>query len=202
MPKQFTLSGEGVSEFRTKGSRFYGRAYQAANLPDIKQHLHTLQEIFSDATHICYAYRLMTEGRMDEFSTDGGEPGGSAGRPILNVLRRESLINTLIFVIRYYGGTKLGIPGLIEAYGTTAAEAVGKVPKRLWVPSVVYTLTYRYEQQPLVESIIRQISGKIVHRSFGEQVEVQIKINCVNEAEFKMLMREKSSGTLQPKKTD
>ncbi len=200
MSEQFILSRDGFSEFRAKGSVFYGRGFILEDHAGIKRYQQKLHEKFSDATHICYAYRLAVNERVDEFTTDAGEPGGSAGRPILSVLRRENLINSIIFVIRYFGGTKLGIPGLIEAYGTAAAKAVEKVPKRLWVPSVVYTLTYRYDQQPLVKSVIREFYGEILHQSFGEFVVAHIRIDYKNEAEFIARIRDKSSGTLQPKK--
>ncbi len=201
MADEFTLTRECTGEFRTKSSRFYGRAYPVESPAAVKEHHHSLQEKFSDATHICYAYRLMTNSGVDEFSTDAGEPGGSAGRPILNVLRREHLINSIILVIRYFGGTKLGIPGLIEAYGTTAAETVANNPRKRWIPTVVYTLTYAYDQQRLVESVIRQLEGLIVNQSFTETIEIRIRLDSKKEPDFLSLLQEKSAGSLVPKKT-
>ena len=86
------------------------------NIEDIKSKHNQLKNNFLDANHICYAYRIKIDNRLDEFSTDGGEPKGSSGVPILNTLKHNSLVNSVIFVIRYFGGTKLGISALINAY--------------------------------------------------------------------------------------
>ena len=92
-----------------------------------------MKEDCPDASHICYAYRIKLGHRLDEFASDSGEPKGSAGQPILNALKRQNLINTGIFVIRYSGGTKLGIIGFIHAYGVAAVNAIKNARMKPWI---------------------------------------------------------------------
>ena len=100
---------------------------------DIKSKLFIIKEENPDASHVCYAYQIKAGHRLDEFAADAGKPNGSAGQPILNVLKRNQLVDTAIFVIRYFGGTRLGIPGLIHAYGNAAECAIETGKLKKWV---------------------------------------------------------------------
>lgn len=111
------------AEFKDKGSRFIAFAYPVQTAEAVKKHVEALREAHHKARHWCYAYRLGTDGNQFR-ANDDGEPSGSAGRPILGQIDSAGLTDVLIVVVRYFGGTLLGVPGLIHAYKTAAAEAL------------------------------------------------------------------------------
>jgi len=117
---------EGRSELRELGSRFFGYVYPASDMEAVTERLDALHKQYPDATHICYAFRLGTDG-AETRAADDGEPKYSSGLPILNQIKSAGQTNVLVAVVRYYGGTKLGVPGLVKAYGGAAAEALATV---------------------------------------------------------------------------
>jgi len=119
-----TLSTTSEGFYKEKGSKFLAFAFIVQDEDDVKAHLAELKKKYYDARHYCYAYILGKRGEKFR-SNDDGEPGHSAGDPILGQIKSKGLTNTLIVVIRYFGGTKLGISGLINAYKTAAADAIG-----------------------------------------------------------------------------
>ena len=122
--QEYTISNSSTAVYKEKGSSFLAIVQPVSIVNDIKSKLINLKEEYPDANHICYAYRIKMGQRLDEFSSDAREPIGSAGQPIINALKRQNLLNAAIFVIRYFSGTKLGIPGLIHAYKTSAEDAI------------------------------------------------------------------------------
>ncbi|KPN73959.1 YigZ family protein [Neisseria sp. 74A18] len=118
-----TIAAPVEAEFKDKGSRFIAYAYPVQSTAEIKNHVEALREAHHKARHWCYAYRLGTDGNLFR-ANDDGEPSGSAGRPILGQIDSAGLTDVLIVVVRYFGGTLLGVPGLIHAYKTAAAEAL------------------------------------------------------------------------------
>lgn len=118
-----TLAHNSEGLYKEKGSKFLAFAFPVANEEEIKSHLEALRKQYYDARHHCYAYILGKD--QDSYrANDDGEPNHSAGDPILGQIRSNNLTNTLIVVIRYFGGTKLGVGGLISAYKIAAAEAI------------------------------------------------------------------------------
>ncbi|UCS95825.1 YigZ family protein [Echinicola marina] len=118
-----TLEGESEGLYKEKGSKFLAYAYPVHDEDEIKEHIETLKKKYYDARHHCYAYILGKD--QEQFrANDDGEPNHSAGDPILGQLRSNNLTNALVVVVRYFGGTKLGVGGLIHAYKTAAAEAI------------------------------------------------------------------------------
>ncbi|MFQ6090882.1 MAG: IMPACT family protein, partial [Candidatus Bipolaricaulia bacterium] len=107
-----TIKGEAAAKLTRRGSRFIGIAYPVESLEEVKRRLAEAGRRYRDATHRCYAYRLLTESGIVAHSDDGGEPARSAGPPILRVIEGQDLLNILVIVVRYFGGTKLGIGGL------------------------------------------------------------------------------------------
>ncbi len=114
-----TLTTESESNFAVSGSKFIGLAYPVSSEEEIKEKLSLARQKYPDATHHCYAWVLDPDKSRQRINDDG-EPSYSAGKPILKYILNNDLTNVLIIVIRYYGGKKLGIPGLISAYGQTA----------------------------------------------------------------------------------
>jgi uncharacterized YigZ family protein len=118
-----TITGASTAEFKDRGSRFIAFTYPINNAKDFKIHRARLKKEHPKANHHCFAYRLGADGTNFRVSDDG-EPSGSAGRPILGQIDSNQLTNMLIIVVRYFGGTLLGVPGLINAYKTAAALAI------------------------------------------------------------------------------
>ena len=115
-----TIEKESTAEFKDRGSRFLAYAFPVFSTDDFKKRLREIKEAHSNAAHHCFAYRIGTDGNNFR-SSDDGEPSGSAGRPILGQIDSKELSNTAIIVVRYFGGTLLGVPGLINAYKTSAS---------------------------------------------------------------------------------
>jgi uncharacterized YigZ family protein len=143
MDKIKIIAKEHNSLITIKGSKFQSYTHNVKSRNDVDDFLAAKRKEHYKATHICYAYRIGTDNII-EFSTDAGEPSGTAGKPILGVIQKYELTNTLVIVIRYFGGTKLGVRGLIDAYHDSAEEVVKDTPiKTLWkVEKLNITLTY------------------------------------------------------------
>ncbi|MNK15361.1 IMPACT family member YigZ [compost metagenome] len=146
---------------KEKGSKFIGFAYPVNSESDIKSRLSKLQEIHPKATHHCYAYRLGINGENYR-ANDDGEPSGSAGLPIHNQLLAHQITNVLVVVIRYYGGTKLGVGGLVKAYKESAKytlEHTNIITKEL---ESQIELKFKFSQQNLIFTLLNKYDGKIL----------------------------------------
>jgi len=119
-----TVTEPSAAKLSRKKSRFLSFVVPVESPHDVEQALSHLRKIHHDATHYCLAYRLLDGEQVQEHANDDGEPHGSAGNPILQQLEREELVNVVAVVIRYYGGTKLGVGGLVRAYGDAAQAAI------------------------------------------------------------------------------
>ena len=118
-----TIEQQGEAIYTEKRSKFLAFAIPVTTIEQVKEHIETYQKKYYDARHVCYAYRLGERGE-NERSNDNGEPSGTAGKPILGQMLSNELTDCLIVVVRYFGGTKLGVPGLIAAYKEAAANAI------------------------------------------------------------------------------
>lgn len=123
-----TIETASTAEFKDRGSRFLAFAYPVQDEQEIKEKLKELKALHPKAVHHCYAYRLGLDGNQYR-ANDDGEPSGSAGKPILGQIDSGGVTNVFVVVVRYFGGTLLGVPGLIHAYKTVTADALSTVPK-------------------------------------------------------------------------
>jgi len=162
--KEIVLSTQGL--YKSKGSKFIAHAYNVKSEEEVKRHLEELRKTYYDARHHCYAYVLHPD-KSEYRINDDGEPSGSAGRPIYGQLQSFDLTNILIVVIRYFGGTKLGIPGLIEAYRESAKEAIqtNKI-QELFVQDV-YLVHFQYPDMNIVMRILKDEEIKPMDQDFG-----------------------------------
>ena len=200
----YVLSGDKNDEFKIKGSLFKAYSFKVNDIISIKDKLSILNDNFLNASHICYAYRICNINNLDlfnnpeiiEFYTDDGEPSGTAGKPILNVLKKNKIINNVIFVIRYFGGTKLGINGLIDSYRYAAELVIKNVTYQDWVLFKPIKLKLDYNQYKLVNSIIDQYNGIILKNDFSESILLDIEIPIKEIIQFKKKIIEKSRGTI------
>lgn len=161
-----TLSQRGEAEFKDRGSRFIGIAVPVENTAAIKQALEQIKEQYPRATHYCYAWRLGVTQQQFR-ANDDGEPGGSAGKPILGQLDSNALTNALVVVVRYYGGSKLGVPGLINAYKTAASEAIKKSGTEEKLICINATISFDYTQMNNVMRCLKPFNIQINQQNMG-----------------------------------
>ena len=195
--EEFTLSSKSEGKYNKKGSIFSALAIPVSDVVEVKTNLHQLKKQFPDASHICYGYRVKENDRLDEFATNAGEPKGSSGIPILNVLKRKHLVNVVIFVIRYFGGSKLGIPGLINAYGTAAEKTIINAKVKKWVQLERISFVYNYDLQNKVDSVLQKFKVKIINTNFGASIQVELEIEVEKNEELRKELKDVSNGTIR-----
>lgn len=170
-----TLGVESESLVKDKGSRFIGLAKSCITETEVKEQLKIWKKTYPQATHLCYAFRLGVNQEQTRYNDDG-EPSNSAGAPIFGQIQSFGLTNVLIGVVRYYGGTKLGVGGLIQAYKQAAKDAIEAnqiVEKELF--SIV-EIAYGYTQLPEVMRLIKQSKLKILNQQQGENCSIGLEI--------------------------
>lgn len=158
----YTIEKPSVAEFKDRGSRFIGYAFAIESVNDFKERLAEIKKEHPKATHHCFAYRVGLDGNTFRVADDG-EPSGSAGRPILGQIDSKQLVNVLVIVVRYFGGTLLGVPGLINAYKSAAALCLQVTPVVQKPVVVNYRLQFDYTQLNAVMQLLKQ-TGCIIHR--------------------------------------
>ena len=149
------------TETRIQGSRFVGHAFRAESAADADARLTRIRRRLHDASHHCWAWRLGPPEAYDERSDDDGEPSGTAGAPMLAVLRGAELHDVLVVVTRWFGGTKLGKGGLIRAYSGAARDALDAAPERvIWRESTL-TVGCEYEDVGAVEAVLARSAADV-----------------------------------------
>ena len=194
---EFTLAKPSTGKYKEKDSSFHAFSEPASSVDHIKSILLILKEKNPDASHICYAYRIKKGKNVDEFASDAGEPNGSAGIPILNVLKRNQIVNDIIFVIRYFGGTKLGVPGLIYAYGTAAEDSIKNAKLIPWLEKKQLSITYPYKFEGIMKSILKKNQAAVIHENFGREINILLEIDVESANEFIESIKELSAGSIQ-----
>ena len=171
--KTIETTGQGL--YKEKGSRFISFAIPVLNETEVKRELELLRNKYHDARHHCYAYVIGFD-KNGSRANDDGEPSGTAGRPILGQIVSADLTNTLIVVIRYFGGIKLGVSGLIQAYRTAAKEAIGQANIISRIVSDIYELEFSYITMNDVMRIIKEESCTILSTQFELQNKITIMV--------------------------
>jgi uncharacterized YigZ family protein len=152
-----TIEKTSVAEFKDRGSKFIAYAFPLADVREFKEKLAVLKKEHPKAVHHCFAYRLGLDGLNFRVSDDG-EPSGTAGRPILGQIDSKQVTNVLIVVVRYFGGTLLGVPGLINAYKSAAALSL-QLTAVIQKPVLVnYRLQYDHTQTHEVMKVVKQFN--------------------------------------------
>ena len=168
-------AGESWGEIREKGSRFLAWIGPAGDEEAARAALDGLARRYPDATHHCWAWRLGSPPR--ERSSDAGEPSGTAGVPILQVLRGAGLSDVLAVVVRWFGGTRLGKGGLARAYAAAAREALVGLPTVLRVPTVRVTLEVPYEKVGAVKRLIHPPAVELESEEYGERARLALAVH-------------------------
>jgi len=179
--KSIAAPAEGL--FKDNGSRFIARAYPVESEAEIKEIVASLKKEYHDARHHCYAWRLGLDGAAWR-ANDDGEPSGSAGRPILGQIDSAGLSDILVVVIRYFGGIKLGIPGLIRAYKTSTADALASARVIEKVAGKWYTLHFPYDSLPAVMRLVKDLDLPQRGQSFLSECTMEIRVRATLDADF------------------
>ena len=188
----------GEDEFYEKKSHFIGRVWPVETEEEALEKIQAMKKQHYDATHNCWAY-IIKDGAV-RFSDDG-EPGGTAGMPMLQVLQREGLYNIVCVVTRYFGGILLGAGGLVRAYtkgAKIAVDAAGKSMKRVW--TVVY-LPCPYPFYERVKLLAAEFDGIIRETAFGAEVELELLFPEANVQPFFEKLTDLTSGTVEGMET-
>jgi uncharacterized YigZ family protein len=157
----YTIEKESFAEFKDRGSRFLAFAYPVSSVEECKQLLQQSRKAHPKAAHHCFAWRLGFDGNQFRQSDDG-EPSGTAGKPILGQIDSKQLTNVMIIVVRYFGGTLLGVPGLIQAYRSATSMALQLVPIIQKPVEIGYELQFDYTQVNEVMNIIKQFNCTVI----------------------------------------
>ena len=179
-----TIRREAESAIEIKRSRFIGRTFKCATPEYALAAVRRVKEAWPDATHHCWAYRVGASGEQARYD-NSGEPQGTAGPPILDVLKHGGLTNALIVVTRYYGGTKLGAGGLVRAYSEAAKRAIeaSGVSEIRLVREIRATVPY--PSLASLEAWLGRADIEIVSKEFGELVEMALRVPVEREADFR-----------------
>jgi uncharacterized YigZ family protein len=183
----YTIDKPSFAEFKDRGSKFLAFAYPVRSVSEFKQYLQQLKKDHPKAVHHCFAYRLGVD-KNNYRVNDDGEPSGSAGRPILGQIDSKELTDVAVIVVRYFGGTLLGVPGLINAYKTATAMALQLTPVVQKPVLINYQLQFDYTRQNDVMIILKQYGCTVIKQ---EQqlfciVEAGVPKARVEEVEYKL----------------
>jgi len=178
-----TIDSLSKGEYKEKGSKFIAYAFEINSEEEFKIHLDDIKKEHFKARHHCYAYALGTSHEIYRYNDDG-EPGGTAGLPIYNQIKSYNLSNIGIVVVRYFGGTKLGVPGLIRAYKTSSIDALesGSIVTRLIVDKI--KIEYDYNYMGNIMRIVNQFDVKVLENTFDKLPGLVIEIRKSKTAIF------------------
>lgn len=184
-----TAASEGL--FTDRGSKFIAYAFPIKSEEEIKEHLEEIKKEHWKARHHCYAWRLGTDGNMYR-ANDDGEPSGTAGKPILGQLDSFEITDTLVVVVRYFGGTKLGVGGLINAYKSAAIDALSKVEIIKKTIDNYYKIVYDYSVTSQIMNFVNHYELNIINQSFDEKAIINFSIPISKADEILVFLKEKS----------
>jgi uncharacterized YigZ family protein len=195
--KYVTLAAEKRCEIeKVKGSRFLATAIPVAGADAAAAFVARVRAELRDATHNCWAWRLDADGRTYRFSDDG-EPGGSAGRPILQQIEGRELAFTAVVVTRYFGGTKLGVGGLVRAYGKAAAAVLDAAPRRTVEVTVRVLLELPYECNGALQALLAARGFAVAGAEYGAHVRLALDVPVGRVDEFRREARDRTAGRVR-----
>lgn len=196
-----TLAGTGEAETRVKASVFLATAFPVADEAEARALLAQRAKAMWEATHHCSAWRLRDgTGRTN----DDGEPSGSAGAPILAAIDGAGVVDVMVVVTRWYGGTKLGVGGLVRAYGDAAMEALAVAPRRIGTHAAQLAVRYPYEHTAAVMRLLERFGAREVAHGFSEDGgagTVDFALAAGDADGFASELREATAGALAPERT-
>ena len=171
----FSINKNTENQIIIKNSKFICKMYKVSTTDEVNYILESLRKEYKDATHVCFGYILENKRKY----SDDSEPTGTAGAPIIDVLDKNELVNTLAVVIRYFGGIKLGAGGLIRAYSKAVTECLKLVEKEKIVFYNYYELNSKYDDLKLLNNLTKDL--EIIKKDFSENIIYQIKVEKEND---------------------
>ena len=178
---QITNNSKGI--YKSKGSKFIAYAIIVKSEVQVVDEINKIKKLDKNANHYCYAYIIKTDKSIEKVNDDG-EPKNSAGKPILGQIKSKELTNCLIVVVRYFGGIKLGIPGLIKAYKNAALEAIQNNKIECIDITEMYSLKFSYEELNSVMKILKNYNAKILTHKNDIISEIECSLTLKNSKIF------------------
>lgn len=181
--KYFTINKAVESIYKEKGSKFLSFLYPVTSVDEVKEILTQLKKKYYDATHHCYAYIIGADKEQFRMNDDG-EPSSTAGKPIHGQLQSNDLTNVLLVVVRYFGGTKLGVSGLIKAYKESSAECIAQAEIIEKQVKNKYNVYFAYEDMNLVMNILKQNNAEQKQQIFDLNCQIEVLVEKRNVLKF------------------
>lgn len=189
-----TVAAEAEAACRERSSKFLSWIYPVRSEEEIRKRLDALRKKYYDATHHCYAWRLGPRGEAFR-ANDDGEPSGTAGKPILGQLLSNDITDCLVVVVRYFGGTKLGVPGLIAAYKESAAEAIAAAEIVERTVDRTVELDFPYVAMNDIMRVVKEEQPKVVSQTFDNLCSMRLTIR-ESRAEVLIEKLKKAGGSI------
>lgn len=171
----YRIRETGQGELREKGSKFFAYAIPVVTQEQVEEELNAIRKKYHDARHHCYAWRLGQTGDQS-LANDDGEPSHSAGDPILAAIRSAGVTDVLVVVVRYFGGVKLGVRGLIEAYRGAAQDAIESLEKEAIIPRIYFRVDFGYEETSQINKIMHPFDVKQEEANYTDVCSVTYSI--------------------------
>jgi len=185
-----TIAVPARAKITRKKSRFIGLLYPVSSIDEINEVLERIKRQYHDATHHCYAYRLLGKEGVISRADDAGEPAGSAGPPILQALEGAELYDVLAVVVRYFGGVKLGIGGLIRAYGDAVKEVLAQADIILRVHEIGLEVNFPPQMSGQVMAVLHRCGAKIEKMSYDDLGRVRVRLRSSMVGQFTSQLRD------------
>lgn len=185
-----TIGRPATAELTIERSRFIGHCLETADEPAAKAFIAKIRAEHAQANHNCYAYRIGLIPHPLEYFNDHGEPAGTAGKPILGAIQRLDLLNVVVVVTRYFGGRKLGVRGLIEAYGQAATQVLEAAGPTLRIVTFDTTLIYHYSDHSLILHRLKQVDAETLDIAYTDRITAVFRIPEAKRADYLSLISE------------
>ncbi len=179
-----SVSAPSKGTYKDKGSRFLAFSFPVESESDVKKHLSQIKKEYYDARHHCYAYRIGYDGASWRINDDG-EPSSTAGKPIYGQILSHQLSDILIVVVRYFGGIKLGVPGLIKAYKSAAQDAIANASIIEKIATLSYCIDFEYERTSMVMKLLKDANLTPSRQKFDTNCRIEVKVPLSETDNFK-----------------
>ncbi len=186
-----TVAQNASAVYRDRGSKFLGYAWEVTSVEQAQAFLQQTKDEHPSATHHCFAWRLGVTGEQYR-AYDDGEPAGTAGRPIYDALRSAQLTNVMVVVVRYFGGTQLGKPGLIQAYKETTVAVIAAAGTIEKVVTIAVNCRFAYEWMNVVMTELKKANAVVLQMDSGEDVHLRFEIRQTSMQDFKNKLIDKT----------
>jgi uncharacterized YigZ family protein len=185
-----------TTEIVVRNSRFVATAAPVGSLPDAEAEILRVRTDHPDASHVVYAFLIGDEKTEQAGLSDAGEPKGTAGRPVMEILRGSGVRDVILTVVRYFGGTKLGTGGLVHAYGDAARSVLDALPTRERVERVRCEVVVAYDLIERIRQFVAAADGVVIHEEFAERVTVRFEVPASARAELATRVQDLSRGSV------